>query len=252
MEYIEGKVSIIIPVYNAEKFLKRAVDSILAQTIGEWEILLVDDGSKDKSREVMESYSDERIRCFFCEQNAGPARARNIGLKNATGQYIAFLDADDFWRPDKLQKQLEFMEKNKYPFSFTSYEFADENARGSGVIAHAPHKVDYKEILKSSTIAPSTAILDRNKIDTSLIYMPEDVRLEDAATWMQILKTGTYAYGLDEVLTIYCRHKGAYSGNKLDAVWGKWKLYRRVENFSVIKSAYYVLINTWAAVMRRI
>lgn len=144
------------------------------------------------------------------------------------------------------------MKKGNYPFSFTSYEFADANAVRSGTVAHAPERVGYQEILKSSTIAPSTAVLDRNQIDTELIYMPENVRLEDAATWMQIMKTGVVAYGLDEILTIYCRHKGAYSGNKLDAVWGKWKLYRNVEKFSFFKAAYYVCVNTWAAVIRRL
>lgn len=252
MEYIQGKVSIIVPVYNAEKFLQRTIDSILAQTVDNWELILSDDFSSDNSRKIMRSYKDERIFCLFNEQNAGPASARNLALRMATGQYVAFLDADDFWLPDKLEKQLKFMKQGNYPFSFTSYEFADENAVRSGKVAHAPSEVGYKDILLSSTIAPSTAILDRSQIDTSLIYMPEDVRLEDAATWMQIMKTGIHAFGLDEVLTIYCRHKGAYSGNKLDTVWGKWKLYRKVEKFSVIEAAYYVVRNTWAAVMRRI
>lgn len=252
MEYELGKVSVIIPVYNAEKFLKRAIDSIVAQTWDNWELLLADDCSTDGSRDIMRNCSDSRIRCFFSEKNAGPAHARNLALSHAKGQYIAFLDADDFWVPDKMERQIAFMRENKYAFSFTSYAFADENANRSGVIAHAPKAVDYQSILRSSTIAPSTAMLDRQQIDSSLIYMPENVRLEDAATWMQIMKTGVHAYGLDEVYTIYCRHKGAYSANKFDAVLGKWKLYRKVEKFSVIKSLYYVCINTWAAILRRL
>ena len=250
--YNEGKVSIIVPVYNAENFLHRTVDSILAQTYENWELLLADDCSTDQSRDIMKSYTDERIHCFYCEKNSGPAGARNLALRHASGQYVAFLDADDFWLPQKLEKQISFMKKGNYPFSFTSYEFADANAVRSGTVAHAPERVGYKEILRSSTIAPSTAVLDRNQINTALIYMPENVRLEDASTWMQIMKTGVVAYGLDEILTIYCRHKGAYSGNKLDAVWGKWKLYRNVEKFSFFKAAYYVCVNTWAAVIRRL
>ena len=252
MSFIEGKVSIIIPVYNAEKFLQRTVSCILSQTNDNWELLLVDDCSTDKSKEIMMSYSDERIHCFYLDKNAGPAHARNVALQNATGQYIAFLDADDIWVSEKLEKQLMFMKENQIGFSFTSYEFADESGRTNGVIAHAPKKVGYKDILKSSTIAPSTAILDCARIEKELMYMPEQVRLEDAATWMKIMKTGIYAYGIDDVFTIYCRHKGAYSGNKLDAVWGKWKLYRKVEKMSFAKAIYYLVINTWAALLRRI
>jgi len=177
--YNEGKVSIIVPVYNAENFLHRTVDSILAQTYENWELLLADDCSTDQSRDIMKSYTDERIHCFYCEKNSGPAGARNLALRKASGQYIAFLDADDFWLPQKLEKQISFMKKGNYPFSFTSYEFADANAVRSGTVAHAPERVGYQEILKSSTIAPSTAVLDRNQIDTALIYMPENVRLED-------------------------------------------------------------------------
>ena len=175
--YNEGKVSIIVPVYNAENFLHRTVDSILAQTYENWELLLADDCSTDQSRDIMKSYTDERIHCFYCEKNSGPAGARNLALRKASGQYIAFLDADDFWLPQKLEKQISFMKKGNYPFSFTSYEFADANAVRSGTVAHAPERVGYQEILKSSTIAPSTAVLDRNQIDTALIYMPENLSL---------------------------------------------------------------------------
>lgn len=109
--YNEGKVSIIVPVYNAENFLHRTVDSILAQTYENWELLLADDCSTDQSRDIMKSYTDERIHCFYCEKNSGPAGARNLALRKASGQYIAFLDADDFWLPQKLEKQISFMKK---------------------------------------------------------------------------------------------------------------------------------------------
>ena len=249
---MENIVSIVVPVYNAEKFLERTIKSVQQQTMEQWELLLIDDASTDKSREIMRNYESEKIRCFYCDKNGGPAKARNIGLKEARGKYLALVDSDDFWVPDKLKKQITFMKDNDYAFSFTSYEFADENGKRNGCIAHAPARVDYKSILRSSTIAPSTAILDREKIPEKLLLMPTDVAREDAATWMQILEEGYIAYGLDEVLTVYCRHEGAYSGNKIKAVLGKWELYRKVQGFSVLKSFYYVCINTWAAVLRRI
>lgn len=249
---MEELISIVVPVYNAEKYLERTIKSIQNQTLSGWELLLIDDCSTDGSRDVMKKYECANIRCFYCEKNAGPANARNVGLENAKGRYLAFIDSDDLWEPDKLEKQMAFMKENGYAFTFTSYEFANENAERNGCIAHAPKRVDYKDILRSSTIAPSTSILDREQIADELIKMPLHVDREDAATWMQILKQGHVAYGLDEVLMIYCRHAGAYSGNKWKAVLGKWQLYHEVEGFSVIKSLYYVFVNTWAAVRRRL
>lgn len=245
-------VSIVVPVYNAEKYLERMIKSVQEQTVSNWELLLVDDCSVDTSREIMRKYESDKIHCFYSDKNQGPAGARNIGLSHAKGRYIAFVDSDDLWKPDKLKRQLAFMGQHNYAFTFTSYEFADESGNTKGVIAHAPEMVTYQDVLKSSTIAPSTTIIDRAQIADELIHMPIGVkRGEDAATWMQILKTGICAYGMDEVLTIYCRHEGAYSGNKMKAVLGKWQIYREVEGFSVIKSFYYVVVNTWAAVKRR-
>lgn len=247
-------VTVIIPVYNAEKYLERTIKSVLAQTYTQWELLLVDDCSTDHSKEIMQRYAEEyhNIRCFYCEKNAGPSQARNLGIDNAQGQYIAFVDSDDLWVPEKLEKQIAFLKKKNCAFTFTSYEFADENAIKTGIVAHAPSEVCYKDLLKSSTIAPSTTLFDREKIEDHLIKMPLGVSREDAATWMKITRNGYKAYGLDEILTIYCRHKGAYSGNKIKAIIGKWQLYHDVEHLSVLKSAYYVVVNTWAAVVRRL
>lgn len=249
---MEDIISIVVPVYNAEKYMERTIQSVIGQSIDNWELLLIDDCSTDGSREVMKKYEQEKIRCFYCKENLGPANARNIGLQAAKGRYLAFVDSDDFWEKDKLEKQLKFMRENGYAFTFTSYEFADENGNRSGLIARAPECVDYKGVLRSSTIAPSTAMFDRKQIPDQYLRMPVHVAREDAATWMQILKQGFKAYGMKDILTVYCRHEGAYSGNKVKAVIGKWQLYHEVEGFSVIKSLYYVIVNTWAAVKRRI
>lgn len=249
---MENLVSIVVPVYNAERYLERTIKSVMAQSVEDWELLLVDDCSTDGSRAILKRYESDKIHCFYCEENKGPANARNIGLAHAKGRYLAFVDSDDLWEKDKLERQLAFMRRNGHAFTFTSYEFADEEAKRNGCVAHAPEQVTYQDILRSSTIAPSTAMLDRAQIQDELLRMPLGVEREDAATWMQILKTGVCAYGLDEILTIYCRHKGAYSGNKFKAVVGKWQLYRKVEGFSAIKAFYYVVVNTWAAVKRRI
>ena len=196
----------------------------------------MDDCSTDGSREILRRYESDKIHCYYCEQNAGPANARNIGVSHAKGRYLAYVDADDLWKPEKLARQMAFMQAGGYAFTFTSYEFADENARPSGVVNHAPASVDYRSLLKSSTIAPSTIILDRSQIDAVLLQMPSGIDREDYAM----------------LFPIYCRHEGARSGNKWKAVLGKWQLYRTVEGFSVPESLYYVAASTWAAVKRRV
>lgn len=248
---MENLISIVIPVYNAEKYMEKTIQSVICQTYQNWELLLVDDGSVDGSRDIMKRYEGEKIRCFYCDKNEGPANARNIGLANAKGRYLAFVDADDLWIEDKLEKQLDFMRKHKYAFVFTSYEFADETGKRTGCVAHAPARVTYRDILKNTTIAPSTTMFDRRQIPDELLFTPLGVLKEDGALWMKILKNKHTAYGLDEVLMIYRRHDGAYSGNKLKQVWGKWQLYRHVEKMPVLKSLYYVILNTWGAVKRR-
>lgn len=249
---MEELISIIVPVYNAEKYLERTIKSVVNQTMKEWELLLIDDCSMDGSRDIMKRYESANIRCFYSEKNEGPANARNIGLMNARGRYVAFLDADDLWVSDKLEKQMVFMRGNGYAFTFTGYEFANENAERKGRTVHAPQCVTYQDILKSNTIATCTVILDREQVDDGLIKMPLGVAREDAATWMQILKQGHCAYGLDEVLFLYCRHKESHSANKWKAVLGKWELYHEVQGFSISRSLYYVVVNTWAAVKRRL
>ena len=249
---MEDIISIVVPVYNAEKFLRRTIENILQQTYEQWELLLVDDASTDGSAAIMKEYESEKIRCFYCEKNHGPAYARNVGLEHAKGRYLAYQDADDLWEADKLKKQIAFLKQHGYAFTCTSYEFADEHGVTNGRVMHVPAKATYHDFLKSSTLAINTLMFDRTKVADDLLHMPEDVQVEDAATWMQVLRTGIVAYGLDEVLVIYCRHADTRSGNKIKAIWGKWELYHDVEGFSIIKSFYYMVVNTWAAVKRRI
>lgn len=248
---MDDLISIVVPVYNAEKFLERTIENIKRQTLKNWELLLVDDGSVDKSREIMRRYEGEQIRCFYCERNQGPAHARNIGLEYARGRYLAYQDADDLWKPEKLERQLAFAKSTGYAFTFCSYEFADEQGKGNGCVAHAPRRVSYKDFLKSSTLAINTVFIDRTQVPKELLRSPEDAAIEDAATWMQVLRSGVTAYGMDEVLVLYCRHAGTRSGNKWKAVLGKWELYRKWQGFSVMKSFYYLVVNTWNAVRRR-
>ena len=245
-------ISIIIPVHNAERFIEETVSSVKNQTYTDWELLLVENGSTDNSLEVCTRLSagDDRIRVLR-SNGVGAAAARNTGTVSARGRYQCFLDADDIWRKDKLEKELKFCEEKKAAFVFTGYEFADEKARGTGKIVRVPETISYKEALGNTTIFTSTVMFDRKALPLKLMLMPK-VDSEDTATWWQILRSGHTGYGLDEPLTLYRRSAKTLSSNKLEALGRTWRLYRTVEGFGVFKSMYYFVKYAVRAVLRRL
>ncbi len=247
----ESKVSIIVPVHNAAKCIEDTIQSIRSQTVQDWELILVDDCSTDCSAEIMERYECDNIRIIRLNQGVGAAGARNKGLHAAKARYIAYIDADDLWSPDKLERQLAFMAEKECAFSFTGYEFADQNGVGVEKIVHVPAKMSYRAALKNTTIFTSTVMFDTEKIQKNLLTMP-NVASEDTATWWKILKRGYFAYGLDEALTLYRRSSGTLSANKLTAIKRVWNLYRNVEKLSVIRSAYCFCFYAVRAVIRRL
>lgn len=191
------------------------------------------------------------IKVISKTRNEGAARARNTGLSMAQGRYIAFLDADDVWLPDKLRKELAFMKDKQVGFVFSAYEFGDEQARPTGKVVHVPAELTYRKALSRTVIFTTTVVLDREKISDELIRMPA-VESEDTATWWQILRAGYVAYGLDEVLAVYRRPAKSLSSNKFTAMKRIWRLYRRQEKLSVISSAFYFVFWAYRATMRRI
>lgn len=232
-------VSIITPVYNAAEYLPETIKMVQEQTYKDWELLLVDDCSRDNSCQVVEEIlskcPDSRIQLLRQEKNQGAAKARNRGLKEARGRYIAFLDADDIWLPKKLEKELDFMEKKGAGFVFTAYEFGDEEAKGTGKVVQVPETLTYRQALSRTVIFTSTVLLDRERIPHRLMEMPP-VPSEDSATWWQILKEGYIAFGLNQVLVVYRRPPKSLSSNKLVAIKRIWFLYRRVEKLSLMAS----------------
>ena len=251
----DGLVSIVVPVYNIRKYIAETMDCVRNQTYTNWELLLVEDGSSDDTVAVIEEYlegvCDERIRLLKQPANMGAAKARNRGVEEAAGRYIAYLDADDLWVPEKLQRELAFMESKQAAFVFTGYEFADEQANRTGKIVRVPATLEYKEALKNTTIFTSTVMFDRDKIEKELLMMPE-IKSEDTALWWKILRSGYTAYGLDENLVIYRRPGKSLSSNKLEAVRRIWNLYRKAEGMNVISSAYHFVFWAVRAVKRRI
>ena len=248
-------ISIVTPVYNAAAFIRQTMEMVRAQEYIDWELILVDDCSKDNSCEIIEEYvkekQDDRIRLIKKEKNEGAALTRNRGIKEAKGRYIAFLDADDVWLPHKLQTQMEFMNKTKSGVVFSAYEFGDEEAVGTGKVVHVPESLTYKKALSRTVIFTTTVLLDTKKIPKELIYMP-NVPSEDSATWWQILRAGYVAKGIDEVLAIYRRPAKSLSSNKLKAIQRIWYLYREVEKLSLFASV--VAFAGWAyrATVRRL
>lgn len=246
-------VSIVVPVFNAGKYIDDTVETVRNQSYRNWELLLVDDCSADDSRGKIEEWcrKDPRIRMIAKEKNQGAAGARNTGMDLAAGRYIAFLDADDFWRPGKLEKQLEFMEKKKAAFSFTAYEFGDEEGRETGKRVAAPPELVYKKALSRTVIFTSTVMFDLEKIKKDMIKMPV-VASEDTATWWKVLRSGYTAYGLDEVLTVYRRPEGSLSANKLVAIKRIWNLYRNVEKLPLAYSMWNFAWWAMRATLRRL
>lgn len=248
---MNNKVSIVVPVYNAEDCISDTIMSVLKQSYTDFEILLVDDSSTDNSRKLMEGFVSDRVRILDNTDTKGAAGARNTGIKNADGRYIAFLDADDLWNPDKLSKQVQFMEAKDAAFSFTGYEFADEKGYGLGKIVRVPDTISYREALKNTTIFTSTVMFDMNLLCKDDILMPY-VKSEDTATWWKVLKKTGIAYGIDESLTLYRRMGSSLSSNKIEAVRRIWNLYRKTERLGRIYSIYCFCHWAVRAVARRV
>ena len=234
----EPKISIIIPVYNAEKYIEETIENIKKQTYQNYEIILIDDASTDKSVEKITPYLSENIKLIKLKQNSGPAVARNRGIQEATGRYICFQDADDLWHKQKLEKQLKFMEEKDCAFSYTAFEYTDESGITKGKKINVPKTLEYKEALKNTRILTIAVMFDTTKISKQQIYMP-NVKSEDVATWWAILKKGYKAYGLNEALVYYRRGHKTLTSNKFTWQRNRWKLYRQTEKLSFIQSCYY-------------
>lgn len=245
------KVSVVTPVHNAEKFIDKTVESVLGQTYDNIEMILVENGSTDNTKEILGNFTDPRIKVLFLEDGAGAAEARNAGVREADGEYIAYIDADDLWLSDKIEKQISFMKNNNAEFCFTGYEFGDENAKPLGKIVKVPEKLTYNKALRNTTIFTSTVCFDMKVLTKDDIMMPH-VKSEDTALWWRLLRNGHIAYGLNENLVIYRRPAKSLSSNKFEAIRRIWNLYRKQEKLNVIKSSICFIGWAFRAVKRRV
>lgn len=239
--YVEDTISIVCPARNAQESLGQAIESVLSQTYGNWELLIIDDLSSDETESIARKYAaaDSRISVRLNKGVGGAPRARNVGLRAARGRWVAFLDSDDAWLPDKLSKTLAFALEKQSPLSFTAYRAFSADGARVGRLMSVPERVDYRHLLTKNVIATSSVLLDRAL--TGPIEM-RNVSSSDFVCWLEILRQHKFACGLSEDLLRYRLTPGSLSRNKIKVPSKIWKIYREREHFGVFKSSFLLLI----------
>lgn len=233
------EVSIITANYNCERFIEVTIQSVLSQTFTDWEMIIVDDFSTDNGPEIIKKYSyeDSRIKFIALAENSGPAVARNTAIDQATGRFIAFLDSDDQWTPNKLELQIAFMKENNFALTYTEYVKVDEEGNTISDVIRRPEKVNYQKMLASNFIPCLTAIYDSTTLGK--VYMPLILKRQDYGLWFRILKKIDYAYAIHEPLAYYrVRKNDSVSSNKVKSALYHWKILREVENIPLLKAMY--------------
>lgn len=233
-------VSIITPTYNCGPFIAETIASAQAQTYTNWEMIIVDDCSTDNTREIVEEIAeqDARVKYYCLEENSGAAVARTRAMEIAEGEYMAFLDSDDLWMPEKLETQIAFMRDNGYAFSCTAYEQIDEDSNPLGRVIKTVQKTDYNRLLLDCPVGNSSVMYSVELMGK--FEVPNIRKRNDDALWLQMLKKEKYIYGMPTVLMRYRIRKNSISSNKLKVVKYHWILYREIEHLSVIRSAFHI------------
>lgn len=239
--YNDKLLSIIIPVYNAEKYIGTTLNSIYNQTYKSIEIVLVDDRSTDNSAAIIKEQMQEHPEIVYHlqEKNMGAAVARNTALSIAKGQYVAFLDSDDVWKPEKTEKQLKLLEEKNGAFAFTAIEMIDDNGVLVKKKRKIKEKVTYKFLLRNTMIPTSSVIVDRNKIGD--FSMPLRRSGQDYATWLKLLRDGTVAYGINEALVQYRVGHKSLSSNKFKSIKQVWQIQTQNEHINKFSAFFNVI-----------
>ena len=232
-------VSVIMPTYNCGRFIAESVQSVLVQTMPDWELQIVDDASTDDTSDELKPFLETYPQIHYTRlpQNAGPAVARTEAIRRAAGKYIAFLDSDDLWVPEKLEKQIGFMERTGAKFSATAYERMNEGGKPLGVILYPPEKTDYRKMIRlSDPIGNLTVMYDQEALGK--YEVPPIQKRNDFALWLQILKDTEYCYGLQEPLARYRLRAGSVSNNKWVLLKYQWQLYHDIEKLGALRSCW--------------
>lgn len=231
-------ISIIMPAYNAEKTIRHAVQSVLTQTYHDFELIIINDGSQDRTLEVIQELmlKDKRIRLISNDENSGVSIARHTGVEIAKSEWIAFLDSDDAWEPDKLEKQIALQKKTGANLLFTGSAFMNADGHRLNAVLHIPETIGYKKLLKQNLISNSSVMI-RKSLYQQHESMGDNMH-EDFTCWLKVLRSGETAHGIDEPLLIYRLSAISKSGNKMKAARMNWNTYRAI-GLNVIQAAYY-------------
>lgn len=242
-------VSVISPLFNAARWLPGLVNVTKSQTLLDFEHILVDDCSTDAGKSIAESLTrgDARYQVLQMPGNGGPAAARNMGLNVAIGRYVAFLDQDDLWLPNKLEEQVRFMREHGYAFTYHDYRFISEDGSRIGKLVEAPALLDVPTLHTRRGVGCLAVMIDRGKLPG--FKFPEIGRalFEDHFAWFTILNGGEHGHRLPQDLARYRVFKGSRNGNKLRAAQGMWKTIRHAEGVPLPRAAYWWLRYAWAA-----
>lgn len=244
-------VSIIMPSYNTGRFIKETIESVLAQTYSNWELIIVDDCSTDDTDDVVGQYlSDERIRYIKNDINSGAAVSRNRALREAKGKWIAFLDSDDLWEPQKIEKQLSFMQKHGYAFSYTDYIEIDEDSKVIGKRVTGPKRISEYGMYKYCWVGCLTVMYDSDTV--GLIQIADIKKNNDYAMWLKVCKKAD-CYLLNETLARYRKRNGSISNHGyIELIKWHYKLYREAENRNPVSSLMLTVVNLFFGVIKKI
>lgn len=243
-------VSIIMPSYNTAGYISETIESVLAQTYANWELIIVDDCSTDNTDEVVKPFlTDKRIKYLKNEKNSGAAVSRNYALREANGKWIAFLDSDDLWLPEKLEKQIAFMEKNEYKFTYTDYKIK-LNGKWLPYIFTGPNIVDKRKMYDYCYFSTITVVYDRDFV--GLIQIAPLKKNNDYAMWLKIIKK-VDCYRLPECLSCYIKHDNSISsGSKIKLIKHHYIMFRLSENKTVISSVVLTARNLFWGIIKKI
>lgn len=242
---VNDLISIITPNYNSEKYIKDTIQSVINQTYSDWEWFIIDDGSSDSSLEKIRSFKDERIKLIELNENLGAARARNEGIKRASGRYITFIDSDDLWDSEFLEKSILFLQQNNEEIVYSSYRRVDENLQPLLKDFIAEDNITFKRLLRNCPMPMLTSIYDTKRIGKVLIPIDKSVsKREDYALWLTILQKIPHVRAIKETYATYRIRKDSFSRNKWSMAKGQFLVYYYFLKFPLYKSIYYTFL--WA------
>lgn len=236
------EVSIITPVFNSSKFLEQTIDSVFSQTFSDWEWMITDDSSSDDSVEMIQKLNDRRIKLIIAEKNGGAGHARNLSLEKASGRFITFLDADDFWEPNFLEEMVSFMKKENAELAYSNYARCNENLQPAIEDFKADKEVTFNNLLKTCRLSLLSSMYDSHRVGKE--FFPENSKREDHVMWLNLLKKIPLGKPLPKTMAKYRMHSASISRRKTNIMKDQYLVYKDYMKFSTLKSAYYTA--NWA------